>query len=205
MEIRARTLLLVLILVLLVYLLWTYGIVERAVARVEARVQAMRGVHASTATVKPAGAWQPAPDVIGTLFLAHCHGYMAWPFHVRPATGEELAAIAQDPDTPAVPGLLGVSRAFFIPRNGEDVAEDVRTWVNAHRDLDCHVTPWQPAALKRLPTPDANLAQRLKRADAKTARRLLANIDTFRVFAVARSVLRDDEPFWELRFYATER
>ena len=199
-----RTLLLVLIVLLLVYVLWAYGIVERAAAAVEARVREVGDGSTPAATVTPAGAWQAAPDVIGTLYLAHCHGYMAWPFHVQPVTEQELAAVAANPAEPAVPRLLAASRAFYVPRQGT-VEADVDAWTDAHRDPDCRTSPWQRAALKRLPAPDPEVSKRLKRADAATARRLLAEIQTFRVFAVARPVLRDGAPFWELRFYATAR
>ena len=151
-----RTLLLVLIVLLLVYVLWAYGIVERAAAAVEARVREVGDGSTPAATGTPAGAWQAAPDVIGTLYLAHCHGYMAWPFSVKPATKQELAAVAANPAEPAVPRLLAASRAFYVPRQGT-VEADVDAWTDAHRDPDCRTSPWQRAALKRLPAPDPDL------------------------------------------------
>ncbi len=201
---RARALVFVVVVALLGYVLWTYGVVEKAAARVEARVGAVRGGPAGVANVTPVGPWQPAPDVIGTLYLAHCHGYMAWPFRVRPATEQELTAVAAHPAEPAVPGLLAASRAFHIPRQGT-LKADVDAWVQAQRNPDCAATPWPEAALKRLPAPDPEVSKRLKRADAATARELLAQIPAFRVFAAARPVLREGEPLWELRFYATAR
>ncbi len=201
-RILLRTLLLALIVLLLVYLLWGYG--SRAVERVDARVQELRRGSAALLEAEPAGPWQAAPDVIGTLYLAHCHGYMAWPFRVEPAGKKELAAVAENPAEPAIPDLLAASKPFYIPRQGT-VTADVNAWTEAHREPDCKESPWAKTALKRLPTPDPDVAQRLKRADAATAQQLLADLHPFRVFAAARPVLRDNKPFWELRFYATGR
>ena len=128
-----------------------------------------------------AGAWREAPELIGTLYLAACHGWSDTYTALRPVPPALLDAVDRSwPEKPDIRGFLALSKPFYIPRMGGDVAKDVDAWLAAHAGkVDCAADIWTDADVQTI------------RGEKVVA-----------FFGMARPTERGGEVVWEMAFAA---